>query len=192
MTVDYTRRLALNFHAVCAIFKKLRMALTSPTSSEFRLALGQFATGVTVVTAARAPGRVHGMTANSFTSVSLEPLLILICVNQSARLLPMIERQKRFGVNVLKDTQRAVSEYFARPEEDEKIERQLGIRFRWTDNGIPLLEDALVHLACRLSGSHVAGDHTIFLGEVDSVEVFGGEPLLYLRGEYRRVQKGSE
>jgi len=167
------------------------MALVSPTTSEFRLALGQFATGVTVVTAERAPGRVHGMTANSFTSVSLEPLLILICVNHNAQLLPMIERQKRFGINVLKDTQRAISEYFARPEEDEKIERQLGIRFRWT-GGVPLLEDALVHLACRLSGSHIAGDHTIFLGEVDSVEVFGGEPLLYLRGEYRQLQKTSE
>ena len=104
----------------------------------------------------------------------------------------MIERDKRFGVNILKDTQEAISEYFAGTEEDEALERQLGIRFRWTKSGIPLLEDALVHLACRLSNSHIAGDHTIFLGEVESVEVFGGEPLLYLRGEYRRVEKAPE
>jgi flavin reductase (DIM6/NTAB) family NADH-FMN oxidoreductase RutF len=188
---NYTRPVAGEFRAVCAIFKKLRMALISPTTSEFRLALGQFATGVTVVTAERAPGRVHGMTANSFTSVSLEPLLILVCVNQNAQLLPIIERRKRFGVNILKDTQRAISEYFARPDEDESIERQLGIRFRWTKSGIPLLEDALVHLACKLSASHLAGDHTIFLGEVESAEVFGGEPLLYLRGQYRQVHKSS-
>jgi flavin reductase (DIM6/NTAB) family NADH-FMN oxidoreductase RutF len=165
------------------------MALMSPTTSEFRLALGQFATGVTVITAERAPGRVHGMTANSFTSVSLDPLLVLVCVGRNAQLLPMIERHKRFGVNILKDTQQAISEYFARTEESELIERQLGIRFRWTETGIPLLEEVLAHLACRVTGRHVAGDHTIFVGEVETVEVFGGEPLLYLRGEYRRIER---
>jgi len=77
------------------------MAPTTPTSSEFRLALGQFATGVTVVTVERSPGRVHGMTANSFTSVSLDPPLILICVSHAAQLLPMLKRQKCFGVNIL-------------------------------------------------------------------------------------------
>lgn len=168
------------------------MALTTPTTSDFRLALGQFATGVTVVTAERAPGRVHGMTANSFASVSLHPLLILVCVSHNAQMLPMIEREKRFGVNILKDTQRAISEYFARTEENEAVEKELGIRFRWTQSGIPLLEGALVHLACKLTASHVAGDHSIFLGAVESVEIFGGEPLLYLRGEYRRVEKIRE
>ena len=73
------------------------MAPTTPTTSEFRLALGQFATGVTVVTAERAPGQVHGMTANSFTSVSLDPLLILICVSQNAQLLPMVKKQNASG-----------------------------------------------------------------------------------------------
>jgi flavin reductase (DIM6/NTAB) family NADH-FMN oxidoreductase RutF len=163
------------------------MAPTTPTTSEFRLALGQFATGVTVVTADRAPGQVHGMTANSFTSVSLDPLLILICVSQNAQLLPMVKKQKRFGVNILKDNQRAISEYFARTEESAEIEKRLGIRYRWTETGIPLLEDALVHLGCNVVASHVAGDHTIFIAEVDSVEVYEGEPLLYLRGNYRPV-----
>lgn len=167
------------------------MALTSPTTSEFRLALGQFATGVTVVTAERSPGRVHGMTANSFTSVSLDPLLILVCVSRNAQLLAIIEREKRFGVNILKENQREISEYFARPEESAETEARLGIQFRWTSSRVPLLEHSLAHLACKLTGSHIAGDHTIFLGEVESVEVFGGEPLLYLRGEYRRVEKTS-
>jgi flavin reductase (DIM6/NTAB) family NADH-FMN oxidoreductase RutF len=165
------------------------MAPTTPTTSEFRLALGQFATGVTVVTAERAPGRVHGMTASSFTSVSLDPLLILICVNRSAQLLPLVERQKRFGVNILKDDQRAVSEYFARTEESDETEKRLGIRYRWTETGIPLLADALVHLACNVVDAHVAGDHTIFVAEVESVEVYDGEPLLYLRGNYRPVAR---
>jgi len=163
------------------------MAPTSPTTSEFRLALGQFATGVTVVTAARGPGQVHGMTANSFTSVSLDPLLILICVSHVAQLLPLVQQQKRFGVNILKDHQRAISEYFARTEENAETEKRLGIRYRWTQTGIPLLEDALAHLACKVVTSHAAGDHTIFVAEAESVEVYDGEPLLYLRGNYRQV-----
>jgi flavin reductase (DIM6/NTAB) family NADH-FMN oxidoreductase RutF len=163
------------------------MALTTPTTNEFRLALGQFATGVTVVTAERAPGRVHGMTANSFTSVSLDPLLILICVSHSAQLLPMVQRHKRFGVNILKESQRTVSEYFARTEESAELEKRLNIRYRWTETGVPLLENALVNLACTLVDSHVAGDHTIFIAKVSSVEIYDGEPLLYLRGGYLHV-----
>jgi flavin reductase (DIM6/NTAB) family NADH-FMN oxidoreductase RutF len=165
------------------------MTPITPTASEFRLALGQFATGVTVVTAERAPGRVHGMTANSFTSVSLDPLLILVCVSQNAQLLPLVQEQKRFGVNILKDDQRAISEYFARTEESAELEKQLGIRYRWTETGIPLLDDVLVHLACKLVDSHVAGDHTIFIAEVESVEVYQGEPLLYLRGKYHGMSR---
>lgn len=159
----------------------------TPTISDFRLALGQFATGVTVVTVERAPGQVHGMTANSFTSVSLEPLLVLICVDQDAQLLPLLNLQKRFGVSILKEDQRAISEYFAQGEDNEEVERRLGVRYRWTESGIPLLQDALAHLACNVVASHVAGDHTIVLGEVESVEVHQGQPLLYLRGDYRRV-----
>jgi flavin reductase (DIM6/NTAB) family NADH-FMN oxidoreductase RutF len=163
------------------------MASRPPTPAEFRLACGQFATGVTVVTVERAPRQVHGMTANSVTSVSLEPLLLLICVDQHAKFLSLLKKEKRFGVNVLKEDQQAISRYFAQTEENAKIEAELGIRYRWTPSGIPLLEDALAHVACVVVSSYVAGDHTIFLGEVESVEVFNGEPLLYFRGAYRRV-----
>src|ERR1700751_3369939 len=120
------------------------------SSTVFRQALGRFATGVTVVTAERAPGQVHGMTANSFTSVSLSPLLILICVARQAQLLPLIRKQKRFGVSILREDQRALSEYFAQTVEDPEIERRLGIHYRWTETGIPLLGDALAHLACNV------------------------------------------
>ena len=140
-----------------------------------------------MVTAERAPGRVHGMTANSVTSVSLEPLLLLICVDQRAHLLPMVKKQGRFGVSVLRESQVAISRYFAQTGENLDTEAKLGIRYRWTPTGIPLLEDALVHLACNVAASYVAGDHTIFIGEVESTEVFDGEPLLFFRGSYRRI-----
>src|SRR5580692_11750530 len=116
------------------------MPTKAPTPAEFRLACGQFATGVTVVTAERAPGRAHGMTANSVTSVSLDPLLLLICVDQRAHLLPMLKKQGRFGVSILKENQEAISRYFAQTEENAETEVKLGIRYRWTPTRIPLLE----------------------------------------------------
>ena len=163
------------------------MAPTTPSTSDFRHALGQFATGVTVVTAERAPGQVHGMTANSFTSVSLRPFLILICVAHQAQLLPLIQKHKRFGVSILREDQRALSEYFAQTVENPETERRLGIQYRWTETGIPLLEDALVHLACNVVSEQAAGDHTIFIGEVESLDVHEGKPLLYLCGNYRSL-----
>jgi flavin reductase (DIM6/NTAB) family NADH-FMN oxidoreductase RutF len=156
-------------------------------SAVFRQALGRFATGVTVVTAERAPGEVHGMTANSFTAVSLEPLLVLVCVDEQARMLPILKKAQRFGVSVLKDSQQAISEFFAQTEQDPEVEHALGIRFEWPADGIPVLGDTLAQLTCRVVASHVAGDHTIFLAELESAEVFEGEPLLFFRGTYRRI-----
>jgi flavin reductase len=157
------------------------------SSAVFRQALGRFATGVTVVTAERAAGEVHGMTANSFTAVSLEPLLVLVCVDEQARMLPILKNAQRFGVSILKNQQRAISDFFAQPEQDPETERALGIRFEWPAAGIPVLADALVQLTCRVVTSHLAGDHTIFIGEVESAEVFDGEPLLFFRGAYRSI-----
>jgi len=163
--------------------------MTTPpiTSAEFRQAVSQFATGVTVVTVERVPGQVHGMTASSFTSVSLDPLLILVCIDQSARMLPLIQEKKRFGVSVLRENQQAISEFFAQPEQRERSEESLGIRFGWAKDGIPVLEDTLARLACSIVSSHVSGDHTIFVGKVESVEVSEGEPLLHFRGKYRHI-----
>lgn len=164
------------------------MAASTPTPELFRRVLGTFATGVTVITAERAPGAVHGMTANSFASVSLDPPLVLVCVDQNARLLSFLKTQRRFGLSILRDSQQRVSEFFAGPQQNSADCARLGIRFRWTESGIPLLEDALAHLACNVVAQYMAGDHTIFIGEVESLQTLGGEPLLYLRGQYRRLQ----
>jgi flavin reductase (DIM6/NTAB) family NADH-FMN oxidoreductase RutF len=156
---------------------------------EFRKALGQFSTGVTVVTAEREPGKVQGMTANSFTSVSLDPMLILVCVDQRAKILPVLHKKKRFGISVLKSGQQAISEYFARGVHSAEAEERLAIQFVKTPSGAPVLENALLQLSCSVVASHLTGDHTIFVGEVETAAIDEGEPLLFFRGEYRKIAR---
>jgi len=167
------------------------MPTPSLSSSEFRKALGHFTTGVTVVTVEREPGKIHGMTANSFTSVSLDPMLILVCVDHRAKMLPFLEKKKHFGVSVLKAGQETISEYFAKREHSSEAEQRLGIHFRQTPGGAPVIDDTLLQMDCRVVGAHVAGDHTIFIGEVQDAEMHEGEPLLYFRGEYRKIARHS-
>jgi flavin reductase (DIM6/NTAB) family NADH-FMN oxidoreductase RutF len=156
-------------------------------ASEFRKALGSFATGVTVITV-DLEGEIHGMTANAFTSVSLDPLLVLICVDHKTRTHGHLHDKKRFGINVLCENQRAISEYYAKPvRTHEHAESEAGARFDRTAHGTPVLHGALAYLECRLSSSQVAGDHTIFIGEVEDVVVREGEPLLFFRGKYKKV-----
>jgi flavin reductase (DIM6/NTAB) family NADH-FMN oxidoreductase RutF len=165
------------------------MPTPSLSSSEFRKALGHFTTGVTVVTVEREPGKIHGMTANSFTSVSLDPMLILVCVDHRAKMLPLLEKKKHFGVSVLKAGQEAISEYFANREHSSEAEQRLGIHFRTTPAGAPIIDGTLLQMGCRVVSSHVAGDHTIFIGEVHDAEMYEGEPLLYFRGGYRKIAR---
>lgn len=157
------------------------------TAREFRNALGQFATGVTVVTVEREPGSVFGMTANAFTSVSLDPMLVLVCVEERAKILPHLHQTQKFGVSVLKHDQRALSEYFAQAQQDTEAEHRLALRYRWTPVGVPVLEDTVVQLGCSVVAAHLAGDHTIVVGKVEDAEIQGGEPLLFFRGEYRHI-----
>ncbi|MGA2812983.1 MAG: flavin reductase family protein [Candidatus Acidiferrum sp.] len=163
------------------------MTTPAPTQLAFRQALGQFATGVTVVTVEYQPGKIHGMTANSFTSVSLEPLLVLVCVDHRALMLPFLHEQKRFGVSVLKEHQQALAEFFAQPGQNEDAEERLNIRFRRSPSGIPMIEDTLARVSCRVAQSYVSGDHTVFLGEVETVAASEGQPLLFFRGRYRQL-----
>ena len=155
--------------------------------ADFRKAMGSFATGVTVITVDY-EGEVHGMTANAFASVSLDPMLVLVCVDHKARTHTHLHARKRFGVNVLAENQRAVSEYYADPNPDHRYaEREARARFDRTQHGTPVLHGALAYLECRLHTAQDAGDHTIFIAEVEDVVVRAGDPLLYFRGEYRKV-----
>lgn len=157
------------------------------SSAEFRKAMGCFATGVTIITV-DLDGEVHGMTANAFTSVSLDPMLVLVCVDHSTRTHSHLHQKKRFGINVLGEDQRAISEYYARPDRShEHAETEAGAQFDRTKHGTPMLRGSLAYLECRLHSSEEAGDHTIFVSEVEDVVVREGEPLLFFRGKYRKV-----
>jgi flavin reductase (DIM6/NTAB) family NADH-FMN oxidoreductase RutF len=157
------------------------------SSTEFRHAMGCFATGVTIITV-DLEGEVHGMTANAFASVSLDPMLVLVCVDHTTRTHAHMHAKKRFGINVLSEDQRAISEYYARPERThEQAEIEAGARFDRTQHGTPMLQGALAYLECRLHSAQDAGDHTIFIAEVEQVVVKECEPLLFFRGTYRKV-----
>lgn len=156
------------------------------TPDEFRAALGRFASGVTVITVETAEGGVHGMTANAFCSVSLRPPLVLVCIDHLAETYLHLRERGLFGVSVLKEEQEALSEFFADPERNPDAAYRLGIRYRKMRSGIPVLEDALANLDCRVVDAHSAGDHSIFVGEVREVLVAEGTPLLYFRGRYGR------
>lgn len=150
-------------------------------SREFRNALGRFATGVTVVSL-QTPEGVHGMTANSFTSVSLEPPLILVCVDRRNRTHALIPETGRFGVSVLAEDQLAISNHYA-----GKRDESLNPRWRRDETESPVLDRALAWFDCRLHATYDGGDHSIFVGEVERMSYREGEPLLFFAGAYRRI-----
>lgn len=157
----------------------------SVTQAEFRKALGSFATGITVITL-DSEGEVHGMTANAFTSVSLDPMLVLVCVDQRASTHAHLHAKKRFGVNVLAENQRVISEYYASAgRTHDRAAEEAGATFDRTEHGTPVLRGALAYLECKLHTAQDAGDHTIFIAEVEDVVVRDGRPLLYFESRYR-------
>lgn len=162
-------------------------ASMSMNPAQFRKAMGSFATGVTIITV-DLDGEVHGMTANAFTSVSLDPMLVLVCVDHSTRTHAHLHAKKRFGINVLGEDQRSISEYYARPERThENAETEAGARFDRTRQGTPMLHGSLAYLECKLHSAQEAGDHTIFIAEVEDVVVQEGAPLLFFKGKYREL-----
>ena len=160
----------------------------SATQDQFRRAMSSFATGVTVITLDD-NGRVHGMTANAFTSVSLDPLLVLVCVDHNATTHAHMRARKRFGINVLSEGQRAISEHFADPGRDSAGAERIGARFDRTPQGTPVLHGALAYLECHLQDARDAGDHTIFIAEVEDVVVRAGKPLLFFGSDYHGIGK---
>jgi 3-hydroxy-9,10-secoandrosta-1,3,5(10)-triene-9,17-dione monooxygenase reductase component len=146
----------------------------------FREVFGRFATGVAVVTSATAAAS-GGMTANAVCSLSLEPLLALVCFENNARTLPIVREAGRFGVSVLGAEQEEVAEVFAsKVPESEKLE---GVAHRY-QHGVPIIDGAISWVACELRELIAGGDHTIAIGEVVAMGLGAGDPLLWYAASY--------
>ena len=147
----------------------------------FRRILGHFVTGVTVITTRDGSGAPAGLTANAFTSVSLDPPLVLVCVDRTSETHELIARTGAFAVNILAVGQEAVARRFA----DEDRERRFdGITWREQVTGAPVFDGVLAWVDCRVHATADGGDHTIYIGEVLAADSGAGAPLLFHRGAY--------
>jgi len=152
----------------------------------FRSVLGRFASGITVVTTLDADGHDVGMTVSAFCSVSLSPPMIQVCVDRAASLFAALEKSTQFGVNILAADQEALSRRFATADSTRRFD---GIGYERGESGVVLLDDALAHLECRVVARHEAGDHTMFVGQVESAHARNARPLLYYRGGYAQLER---
>jgi flavin reductase (DIM6/NTAB) family NADH-FMN oxidoreductase RutF len=148
----------------------------------FRRVMAHFPTGVSVVTTFE-DGARYGMTANSVTSVSLEPLMLLVCLAREARTGGAVKRCGRFAVNLLRDDQEPISRHFAQPGGDHFE----GVAFEEGPEGLPLLPGAIANVVCQVTEIVPAGDHDVVFGEVEECRVNGGNPLLFFLGGYRSL-----
>ncbi len=152
----------------------------------YRSLIGQFATGVTVVTT-NVDGRLHGMTANAVCSLSLEPLQLLVCVDRESNCHEQMQRAEAFGLSILAFDQEEISNTFARTTAPV-AGSLLGVGFRQGSLGEPLIENALAHLECRIAERIDGGDHIIVIGDVVAGELLrDAEPLLFYGGRYARL-----
>ncbi|WP_163538663.1 flavin reductase family protein [Gracilibacillus sp. YIM 98692] len=151
------------------------------SKQEFRQAMSKFATGITVVTS-EFNGDIHGMTVNAFMSVSLEPQLITISLDQKTNFYQNADKIKRFGVSILREEQKEVSMIFAK-----QIEKDFNDFTKLDD--IPVINNALTTLACTVVNSVEAGDHLLLIAEVDDIKLDEGNPILYYNSNYREIRE---
>jgi flavin reductase (DIM6/NTAB) family NADH-FMN oxidoreductase RutF len=147
---------------------------------EFRRACGRFATGVAVATVLDVEGVPHGLTVSSFTSVSLDPPLVLICLGHAVNVIDAFRAARHFGINVLTEEQRDLSERFAR----KGFDRFNGLPWERGETGAPLLPGALAAMECEVEQRIASGDHDIFVGRMLRARVGEGKPLLYFASRY--------
>jgi len=156
----------------------------SVSPDEFRSALGRFPSGVTVVTTTGPDGSDQGMTVSAFCSVSLEPPLVLICIEKSASAYEALTTSPAFVVNILSAAQEQIARRFSIVD----IDRFEGVGYSRSRNGFAIIDDVLGVIECNRVSSHEGGDHTIILGEVEATRAETGTPLLYYRGGYAQLE----
>lgn len=155
-------------------------------SDSFRDAMRAWATGIAIMTA-RTPTERHGMTVNSFTSVSLDPPLVLVCVQNNLRMMSLIRESGAFALSILRADQAEWSRHFATPGA-EQADRFAGFETIAAVTGAPILRDALAYFDCQAEAYHPGGTHTIIVARVAAAERYEGEPLLYWNRDYRQLK----
>ena len=159
--------------------------MTTITPELLKRAFGSFPTGITIVTASTASNNPVGFTASSFTSVSLDPPLLLICIDHRSDNLDVFRSATHFGVNVLAENQADLSSRFATEIED----RFDGVAWSASTHGTPMIDHALSSFDCALEAIHTAGDHDILIGRIVGLETKEGPALGYFRGKYGRFNE---
>ena len=155
-------------------------------ASVYRGIIGQFATGVTVITTG-VNGWLHGMTANAITSVSLDPLLLLVCVDKEAHTHDHLSHAGTFTVSILAEDQQDVSQTFAASNKPEEGRLQ-GVGYHLGENGAPIIDGCLASIQCEVTERTDAGDHTVFFGRVlDATAERDAPPLLFYQGKYKKL-----
>lgn len=150
---------------------------------EFRDICGQFATGVTVITTSH-NGNPFGFTANSFTSVSLDPPIVLFCLKTESATNKAFQESKRFAINILLEKQEDISNSFANPKKNQK-ERFDTVAL--AKHNLPILDETLGYMVGEIIQTHEVGDHIVYYGKVTDGKLFEGNPLLYAKGGYQRL-----
>lgn len=153
------------------------------SKDEFRSAMSRFASGVTIVTTTTEDGQPSGLTVSSFASLSLEPPLVLICIDNRASIHSALVEGRHFAVNVLGEEQEILSRRFASRDTD----RFSGTGYTEGITGVPLLNDVIMTIECRIVHTYPGGDHTVVVGEVEHANVSDGKPLAYFRSGYARL-----
>ena len=156
----------------------------------FREAWRKFATGVSIVTTRQPDGGTHATTANSVASVSLDPLLVLVSFGRGSATHANLARERRFGINILRDDQASTAQHYATSPPEERA--RLPHAHRRLPSGTTLLDDALVCMDCRVVSDVGAGDHTVFIAEVEHIEVREGAPLVFYDGRFGTVAELSK
>lgn len=151
----------------------------------FRAVLGRFASGVTIITTLDAEGRDQGMTVSAFSSLSLDPPLVLVSVGHNASLWPTLQRADRFAINILSAEQEALSRRFS-SKDDDRFE---GVGFTRGGTGVALLDDTLAAVECTVTARLPQGDHSILVGRVEYGIARDLQPLLYYRGGYASLTR---
>lgn len=150
----------------------------------FRNALGKFATGVTIITASW-NGEIRGMTANAFMSVSLHPKLVVVSINEKAKMNDFVKNGGKYAVNILTEEQKTLSQIFA-----GQLKEEIDVEFQWV-NDHPILPQSLAYILCEVENAYVTGDHILYIGKVTNLSINEGSPLLFYEGKYRAISQND-